>query len=442
MGSLARPLLIAMLVLIYASYAALGRDIFFNKVATANVDDPIGPYLHILRAIICSTTIVVVCMTSSVSWAFGKVPLIFAPFVALALASSLWADDADRAHVFHFAVVMAMLWIALPMLIHRIGLLKTVDVSLHVFAWVVILSALIAVLVPSIGVHSGADAAQAAHAGRWRGIFSHKNGLGPWAAFGSVLLFSHSWIASGSRAFWWVARVSALACLVFAGSATSVMMAFLLSAQVLFFHLLRRLPPLIVVLGTLVAVVLLVGIGYVAADLIFAALNRDASFTGRTPIWSLAWEFISEAPWFGHGYQSSGGIGFVTAINDKLHESILGPESGLLELLLDLGIFGYIFFFIPFFICMRNGFEWLDRVSLEERAAIEMLMMLLMTSLFQAITETAPILATGFDGVISFSAFFALMTLPKSPVSVQRSEARLAKSWIAERDELQRRRSV
>ncbi len=375
MGSLERPLLIAMLVLIYASYAALGRDILFNKVATANVGDPIGPYLHILRAIICSTTIVVVCMTSSISWAFEKVPLIFAPFVALALASPLWADDADRARVFHDAVVMAMLWIALPMLIHRIGLLKTVDVSLHIFAWVLILSALLALLAPSIGVHSGADAVQGAHAGRWRGIFSHKNTLGAWAAFGSVLLFSHSWIASGSRAFWWVARISALACLVFAGSATSVMMALFLSAQVLFFYLLRRLPRLIVVLGTVIAVVLVLGIGYATMDLVFEALNRDASFTGRAPIWSVAWDFIAQAPWFGHGYLSLGGVEFLTAINDRFQEAIQGPESGLLDLLLDLGIFGYIFFFIPFFICMRNGFGWLDRVSPKERAAIEFMMM-------------------------------------------------------------------
>ncbi len=45
-----------------------------------------------------------------------------------------------------------------------------------------------------------------------------------------------------------------------------------------------------------------------------------------------------------------------------------------------------------------------------------------MTALFQAITETGPLLATGFDGVVGFGGFFALMTLPKSPLKFQRSE--------------------
>lgn len=219
-------------------------------------------------------------------------------------------------------------------------------------------------------------------------------------------------------------------------------MALFLSAQVLFFYLLRRLPRLIVVLGTVIAVVLVLGIGYATMDLVFEALNRDASFTGRAPIWSVAWDFIAQAPWFGHGYLSLGGVEFLTAINDRFQEAIQGPESGLLDLLLDLGIFGYIFFFIPFFICMRNGFGWLDRVSPKERAAIEFMMMVLMTALFQAITETGPLLATGFDGVVGFGGFFALMTLPKSPLKFQRSETRLAKSWIEARDEMRRRRSV
>lgn len=445
MNAIERPLLIAMLTASYIALAALGRDVFFNSVATgaSQIDDPIGAHLHKIRFVVGVAVIGTVCMTSSVSWAFQKVPVIFAPFVAWALLSISWADPENRGPVFYNAVILTVIWLSFPMLIHRIGLQTAVGVSLRVTAWVCIISFLLAVFLPSIGVHQAADAVQNVHAGRWRGIFAHKNGLGPWAAFGSVLLFTHSWMAGGgSRLFWWFARFSAVCCLFFCGSATAILMAGVLIALNLFFAGLKKLPPVLVVLGSIFALAFAAAFYFGASGVIFDALGRDSSFTGRDKVWALAIDTIAQSPWLGHGYYTSGGVEFLQLVERTFSQDLHGPESGYLCLLLDLGVFGFLAFFIPCYFALRNGFEWLNRVGPGDRAGIEYMMMILIASLLQAIGETAPLLATGFDGVNSFGPFFALMTIPKSPVAVERSEQRLAKSWIEARDDLHRRRSV
>jgi len=436
MDALERPFLIAMLVIMYVSYAGLGRDIFFNKLNDPTAYDPIGAHLQKIRFAACLIAAATVVMTSSFSWAMSKVPVAFAPFAIMAIASTAWA--AEPLKIFTDAVVMAAMWIALPILMHRIGLQETVRVSLHIIAWVLIFSFLLAVLIPSIGRHSGLEAVQAVHVGRWRGIFAHKNGLGPWAALGSVLLFTHWRLARASRLFCWFAGGCGVVCLIFAQSSTALVMAASLMAMVLLFFSLRRLPTAVVVLAATLGAAAFTAFYLVAGDLFFAMLGRDASLTGRDQIWPVAIEFIRQAPWLGHGYQSLGGPEFLQYVEMLFDQAIPGPESGLLALLLDLGIIGFLAFFIPYFYSVRNGFEWLDRVNAADRSAIEFMIMVLLATLVQAITETTPMISGGFDGVISFGSLFALMTLPKSPVGVERSEAGLAKSWVARRDELHR----
>lgn len=437
MDAVERSFLIFMLIAMYVSYAALGRDIFFNKLNDPTAYDPIGAHLQKIRFAACVIAAFTVIMTSSLTWALSKVPYAFAPFVLIAIGSTGWA--AEPLKVFTDAAVMGAMWFALPMLMHRIGLQETVRVSLHIIAWVLIVSFLLAVLLPSVGRHSGEEVVQAVHVGRWRGIFSHKNGLGPWAAFGSVLLFTHWRLSGSSRLFCWIAGACGLACLIFAQSVTSLVMATLLVAMNLLFLASRFLPRALVLISAMIAAAAAALFYLVAGDLLFAFLGRDASLTGRDQIWPIAIQFIYQAPWLGHGYQSLGGPEFLQYVEMLFSQPIPGPESGLLALLLDLGIVGFVAFFLPCFYALRNGFEWLDRVNEADRAAIEFMIMVLLATLLQAVTETTPMISGGFDGVISFGSLFALMTLPKSPLGIDRSEATMAKSWIARRDQLHRK---
>jgi O-antigen ligase len=210
------------------------------------------------------------------------------------------------------------------------------------------------------------------------------------------------------------------------------MMALALSYAWVVLMLLRRFPLPAVstfVVCTIVSVGLVM---YFFADSFFDLLGRDSSLTGRTAIWAFAVDHFWDQPWIGNGYQQLGGPQFLNAIFVAFSQAIPGPESAYLELLLDVGIIGTLLFVAPMIVCVRNGFEWLKHVHLEDRAGIEFMLMTLFAVLVGGYTETGMLISTGFDGVLSFGALFALLTTPKSPEGVLRGEFRLAKYRFAD----------
>lgn len=427
-------------ILMYWSMSAMGRDLFVNPFLLKSEEDFYGKVIPYVRALTCIFAIFVVTASCGLSWALSKVPLMFAPYCLFALVSAFWADDMKVS--FRGSITLTMAWIAMPMVIHRLGVVRAVRLSLYFIGVVCILSMLLAVFVPSIGVHQASDLAQAAHAGRWRGLFAHKNGLGPWAAYGSIFLFTHGRFMHANPLFLWFARIAAVCCLLFAGSATSQLMALIVLAGWIGLMGLRRYPPKLV--GITFALASL-GAGlfiFFFADLIFELINRDSTMTGRTGIWALAYEYIQESPWVGYGFLSTGGDDFLGREKLFFDEAIPGPESGYLNLLMETGIVGAVLFFVPFFIALRNGFEWLKYVRLEDRAALEFLLLVLSSTLFIAITESHSLVATGYDGVMAFTALFALLTTPKSPESVRRSDFRLAKYWDKKKPSGARERAI
>jgi O-antigen ligase len=425
-----RIFLSAMFLLVYLSYGAIGRDVFFNHNMATNaaIEDPIGAVLPFVRAAACFAAIFVVVASSGLTWAFSKVPLMFTPFVCLALASALWA--AEPKDPIRSGLTLAFAWVAMPMLIHRLGVVYAVRLSLHLIAVVCILSALLAVFIPSIGTHTGLEVTEQAHAGRWRGIFAHKNALGPWAAYGSAFLFMHaSLLKNVFQPYLWLAQICAVVCLFMSGSSTSLLLALFLYAGWAALMMLRRYP------FKLVATVCLLGLAMVAAaavgfqEQLFGIIGRDATLSGRTDIWALALDYIDARKWLGYGFGTLGGEDFLQRENIVFLQPIPGPESGYFTLILETGIVGAVLFFVPFFAAVRNGFEWLKYVKLEDRTAMEFLLLVLVSTLLEACTESNSLVSTGYDGVIAFTAFFALMTTPKSPEGAYRSDFRLAKYW-------------
>ncbi len=61
---------------------------------------------------------------------------------------------------------------------------------------------------------------------------------------------------------------------------------------------------------------------------------------------------------------------------------------------------------------IRNGFEWMPFVNTKDRACIEFLLAVLVAALVAVLRRIKRADRHGFDGIISFCAFFGLMTLP------------------------------
>ena len=415
-----------LLVAFFVTYAGLGRDVFYNHLNGSSIakEDPIGYVLPYLRVLTCMISFLFVTQRAGLTWTVSKIPILLAPFCVFALLSCLWAPDTKDA--LRNALALIALWGGLTPLIHRLGLVSAATCSLRVIAFVLIISTLLALLVPSVGRHTGLEIYQSTHIGRWRGIFLHKNALGPWAAYGSVLFFTHWRLCTGSFYFWWIARISALLCLVFSGDATAQLLVPILYAIWIFFMMLRRFSFGAVMTTVLLSLLVIVPLAVALGPVILSALGRDMTLTGRTALWDLAQQFIAMSPWIGSGFQTDGGPDFIAATTNIFGQPLQGPDNSYFSLLMDLGWVGLLLFFIPQIATVRNGFEWLKYVTIEDRAALELELMLIAGSLIIGITDSTAFFATGYDGVLTFVGFLALLTAPKSPDGQLRGEFRLA----------------
>ena len=407
------PLLAALLLLLLIAYGALGRDVFFNHLAHAGAaeEDPVARALPYLRALVgIASVAAVLARTGAV--ALTSPPLRLAPFCALALASTFWSTDPKG--TLRDAGTLAVLWVALPTLAARLGLAATARVLLNLVAAVLVASAALAILAPEIGRHSGDEFIQFSHAGRWRGLFGHKNGLGPWAAVGSVVLFTHPGLLGGPRAWLWLARASALACLAFAGSATALVLAGLLGTGWMAARTTGRLTPgaaLALALAAALPAALLLADPLL--DRALDLLGRGATLSGRTEIWALVLDRLRENPWFGAGYQRFGGADFLAEAGLRVGQALPGPESGYLALFLDLGLVGALLLAWPVVAALRDGVAWLEWAGPEDRAALGPLLMTLAAALAAAVTETGALVCNGSPGVLFFAALLTLLALPR-----------------------------
>jgi len=283
------------------------------------------------------------------------------------------------------------------------------------------------------------EVTQYVHAGRWRGIFGHKNGLGFWASFAAVLLFSYRNLVTGAlRPLIWLGWIGGVLCLIFSESSTSIVMALSLVLASIFINMLRRTTFAVVFMIFFLTASIGGIVIYFGSDLLLGLLNRDATFTGRSYLWQAALDFIEQRPFLGYGYQALGGPDFAH-FTENVFGEILGPENGYLALLLDLGIVGFVFYMVPLILGMRNAILWIPHLEKDERSALEVLFLMSVGVAVQSFTDATAILATGFDGVIAFAAYFMFMAMQKSPLDVARSEQKLARSWVKRRERIMAR---
>lgn len=171
-------------------------------------------------------------------------------------------------------------------------------------ATIVVLLCLAGVLfLPDLAIHTRQDIVEQGLAGDWRGIFRHKNDLGPMAAhfvFVGLLL----WRAENKT---WGALVTgaALMLLVFSGAkSAALLLAPALAAAAMVTRIRTPFWSGIVALS-MVGGLLLVTVGSVmlpSLQAIIVGVLPDASFTGRSDVWELALNAIGQRPIAGYGY--------------------------------------------------------------------------------------------------------------------------------------------
>ncbi|WP_108396371.1 O-antigen ligase family protein [Devosia submarina] len=223
---------------------------------------------------------------------------------------------------------------------HRFSPAYITRLLVTVLGVLLLLSAAAALLTP-IGVMPGFDA------GRWRGLFNHKNTLGENAAVTLIVALGLS-LTTKDRLLPILAALVSAMCLLKSGSATALAAGTAACLILLLAWLIVRLriipqQGLWLLLGTLAGLAL-AGLAIMAP--LAATLGRDLTFTGRTEIWHQFLHFAHQRPWSGWGWATISTTDHMLPIIRQTLSlpHIQTPHSGYLSLLVELGYPGLLLF--------------------------------------------------------------------------------------------------
>ena len=194
-----------------------------------------------------------------------------------------------------------------------------------------------------------------------RGIYTHKNVLG-WAACLAFILALGLMADAGGRLFrrGVALLLASIVCLVLSQSSTSLLAA--ITGLVLFgfytlLHRKRGLARALLVLVVLqLAALLLLFLGEFLVPFL-ESLGKDATLTGRVPLWHLVDGYIAQRPWQGYGYgafwSQSNPAKFV--IEAALQWVPPHAHNGYRDMLLNFGIPGLLLLVVTIVRAIRRG---------------------------------------------------------------------------------------
>jgi O-antigen ligase len=203
--------------------------------------------------------------------------------------------------------------------------------------------------------------------GAWEGIFGQKNMCGLQMLILLLPAFFVKLTGSYARILRAGYIVVVLGIIVMTRSVGAWIAACLCLAFVATLKLVARMPrkdlaaAIVALVGALVA---LGGIGVANYSTLMYALGKDPTMTGRTVLWKGLLELFARHPVCGYGYLAfwQGLNGPSRDLSLQLHwPGLSGAESGVLEILLELGVIGLLMYGAVFLYSVRNGFVCLGR---------------------------------------------------------------------------------
>jgi len=229
-----------------------------------------------------------------------------------------------------------------------------------------VLSFVFIVLLPSYGIHHDIQ-----HNGAWRGIYVHKNALGRYMSLAAITWLLYTFNNISGRIVGLVFYSMSIVLLFLSISKTSIILFVLLLFPLLIYlyRLGRRryvLSVIIITLGITCSAIFLTSPGQQETSVPAQLPEVDLTLTGRTALWHASWDMVQRRPWLGYGY-SAFWLGYEEPsghIWRDLHWEAPNAHNGYLDLWLQLGLVGLIFFIasiivgmfkILVLICKRKG---------------------------------------------------------------------------------------
>jgi exopolysaccharide production protein ExoQ len=284
--------------------------------------------------------------------------------IALAFVSTVWSID--RGATIKASNVFTTVCLFSLALVGRLGPRRCVRFVIRMMVLGCALSILWVILFPNEAIHQATDQAQSVHSGLWRGIFTHKQGLGVFAGLTTGLLLFYGRIAFNSPPVCVIAIICGVACMIGTESTTGFLTAVITPALLYGTFAVTKFPP-----GARSAkfnTLLLSGIAVIAAfhlgvlDFVPRLLGKSSDLTGRTDIWPLALESFKNSGFalLGGGFGSGLAAGIIDAPID----------SGYIDKIIEFGYVGSTVVFAMYVWILLAGRRLLIETS-PARAAID-----------------------------------------------------------------------
>ncbi|MBX4950464.1 O-antigen ligase family protein [Rhizobium binae] len=279
----------------------------------------------------------------------------------------------------------------------------------------IVLSLIISVVLPALATMPD---------GAMRGAFIHKNVLGWYAAL--MILVATAVLIDGTfglRRTAFVLLAAGIICLASSGSMTAIIATSVAFCLMGFYSLLQRSSSIGRIVIVLFFLQLSVGILVSLHEFLvpaLEALGKDATLTGRVPLWELVDREISDSWMLGYGYQAF----WTTANPEAMHMWVkIGwaaphAHNGYRDILLSFGVVGMIPFALMLPHAIRQGamlhchdaqygWLWLNVLT------IMILVMNLTESIFFVQNDAIFILFT--TAIIMFSLYAPVVSISHAP---------------------------
>lgn len=274
-------------------------------------------------------------------WRHFSIDYYWVSIFTLGVVASTWAPFPSVAVHSSISILLAYLFINLH--VSYCGWRRIVSFLQQLFFGILVLSLGVIFLFPSYGVSIGD------HAGRWQGVFAHKNSLG---YFTSLILLFFLWKSTYERSmFVMISIAMSLLLIVRSESATAILNASISFLIYVAFRIKIVKYTLFLSryfwIGLIVFVVCYTMIASLNGEF-FLIFDKDSTFSSRDVIWLYFLNSISTDLWFGKG------IGQFTSLLAQNSQDFLlsvgfvvgSAHNGYLETLFSLGVVGLGLVFI------------------------------------------------------------------------------------------------
>ena len=306
-------------------------------------------------------------VVAGVAWSSGAMgrlrPLLTVPFLAvmtwLVVSVVTSTDVGMSARRFIFTVVVMVIG-ASTLVIARD--MRQFAQALGIVAMAALAISYFGILfLPDISIHSVWDVKEPEHDGSWRGLFHHKNGAGGMSVLFIFvgILVARVWNAVFGAA---IIVLSAIFLSMTWSKTAWALFPIVLTISLmvpLFKPLWLRAPMFLVPFFALHVLSVGTLLFPPVRDLV-ALILRDASFTGRTDIWELAFDYFARRPWTGMGFAAfwqTEEVMFAAREKATWASAASSAHNGFVDVLLTSGMPGMLLALVWFAIMPVFAFQ-------------------------------------------------------------------------------------